>query len=65
MFGIGKSELMLQKVNEPKEILTQIDNISREDVNEVIDSIFGNGILSTAAVGRNINEDRFNNLMGN
>ena len=65
MFGIGKSELMLQKVNEPKEILTQIDNISKEDVFEVIDSIFGNGILSTAAVGRNINEDRFKNLIGN
>jgi predicted Zn-dependent peptidase len=65
MFGIGKSELMLQKVHEPKEILTQIDNISKEDVFEVIDSVFGNGILSTAAVGRNINEDRLKNLMGN
>jgi predicted Zn-dependent peptidase len=64
MFGIGKSELMLQKVHEPKEILTQIDNISREDVFEVIDFIFGNGILSAAAVGRNINEDRFKNLLG-
>lgn len=64
MFGIGKSELMLQKVQEPKEILTQIDNISREDVFEVIDFIFGNGILSAAAVGRNINEDRLKNLLG-
>lgn len=64
MFGIGKSELMLQRVQEPKEILTQIDNITKEDVFEVIDLIFGNGIQSTAAVGRNIDEDRFKNLMG-
>lgn len=64
MFGIGKSELMLQKVYEPKEILTQIDNITNEDFYEVIDLVFGNGILSTAAVGRNISEDRLKNLIG-
>lgn len=64
MFGIGKAELMLQKVQEPKEILTQIDNITKEDFYEVIDLIFGNGILSTAAVGRNIDEDRLKNLIG-
>lgn len=64
MFGIGKSELMLQKVHEPREILTQIDSISKEDVYEVIEHIFRNGILSAAAVGRNIDEDRFKNLLG-
>lgn len=63
MFGIGKSELMLQKVYEPREILTQIDNITYEDFYEVIDLVFGNGILSTAAVGRNIDEDRLKNLV--
>lgn len=64
MFGIGKSELMLQRVHEPREVLSQIDSISKEDVFEVIDRIFGNGILSAAAVGRNIDEDRFKNLLG-
>jgi predicted Zn-dependent peptidase len=63
MFGIGKSELMLQKVHEPKEILNQIDNISKDDIFEVIEHVFGDGILSTAAVGRNIDEDRLKNLV--
>lgn len=63
MFGIGKSELMLQKVNEPKEILSKIDNISKHDVYEVIETVFKEGILSAAAVGRNISDENFNTLI--
>ncbi|MCX7904910.1 MAG: insulinase family protein, partial [Caloramator sp.] len=36
MFGIGKSELMLNKVYEPKEILKKIDSITKQDFDEVI-----------------------------
>lgn len=64
MFGIGKSELMLNKVVDPKEILNKIDSISKEDVYEVIESVFSKGILSAAAVGKKINEDKFKSLIG-
>lgn len=64
MFSVGKSELMLKKVYEPKEVLTQIDSITKDSVDEVIDYIFGEGILSAAAVGRNITKEGFKNLLG-
>jgi predicted Zn-dependent peptidase len=64
MFGLGKSELMLGKVYEPKDILNQVDSITTADVHEVIENIFGNGIHSAAAVGRNIDEEKFKNLLG-
>ena len=63
MFGMGKSELMFKKVYEPKEILDKIDKISDNDVNELVDEIFKNGVLCAAAVGRNINEDSFKKIL--
>lgn len=58
MFSMGKSELMLGKIYEPKEILTKIDEITEKDVFEMIDFIFEEGIYSAACVGRNIDENR-------
>lgn len=51
MFGIGKSELLINKVFEPKEILDKIDLINMGDVNRIINSVFDSGIISAAAVG--------------
>ena len=63
MFGMGKSELMLSKIQEPKEILNKIDNITKEDIDEVIDCVFNKGIISGAAVGRNIDDVKFKNIV--
>lgn len=63
MFGMGKSELMLNRVNEPKEILDKIDKITSDDVHKTIEDVFKGGILSAAAVGRNISEDKFKSLI--
>ncbi|KPU43895.1 protease 3 precursor [Oxobacter pfennigii] len=52
MFGIGKSELLLGKINEPKEILDKIDAITHEDAKRIIKTVFENGIISSAAVGK-------------
>lgn len=62
MFSIGKSELMLGKTFEPKEILTKIDKITMDDMYEMIEEIFTNGIYSSAAVGRKIDESKLNKL---
>lgn len=63
MFGMGKSELMLGKAFEPKEVLNRIDAITEDDVNEVIDTVFKKGILAAAAVGRDIDEEKFKNIL--
>lgn len=52
MFGIGKSELLINKIYEPKEVLAKIDSINIDDANKVIKNVFGNGIISAAAVGK-------------
>ena len=52
MFGIGKSELLINKIYEPKEILEKIDLINIDDARRIINDIFGKGIISGAAVGK-------------
>lgn len=52
MFGMGKSELLINKIYEPKEILEKIDIIDINDVNRVIAKTFGKGIISAAMVGK-------------
>lgn len=58
MFSMGKSELMLNKIFEPKEVLNKIDEITDNDIHEMINFIFDEGIYSGACVGRNIDENR-------
>lgn len=52
MLGIGKSELFLNKIYSQKEILQKIDNVTIEDVNNVIDRIFVLNNVSISAVGK-------------
>jgi predicted Zn-dependent peptidase len=52
MFGMGKSELLIGRIYEPKEVMSKIDLINIEDVNRVINNVFGKGIISAAAVGK-------------
>jgi len=52
MFGMGKSELIINNVYEPKEILQKIDIISISDVNRVVKNTFNQGIISAAVVGK-------------
>lgn len=59
MFGIGKAELILGRVYTQEEILNRIDSITKEDVDRVIDYIFKDGIISGAAVGKDIDEKIF------
>jgi predicted Zn-dependent peptidase len=63
MFGMGKSQLMLNNVYEPREILEKIDNITQNDINEIIEYVFNPGIISAAAVGRNLKEDVFKSYL--
>lgn len=52
MFGIGKSELLLNRIYEPKEVLEKIDMINMDDARRIIKRVFGSGITSAAVVGK-------------
>lgn len=52
MFGMGKSELLNNKIYEPKEILQKIDLINMDDIRKIINNTFKEGIVSSAVVGK-------------
>jgi predicted Zn-dependent peptidase len=51
MNSIGKSELILDRIYSPEEILKKIDSISKNSIYHVIDAIFNNKQMSVSAVG--------------
>ena len=53
MTSIGKSELLLDKIYSPKEIIKLIDNVTMEDINYVIDLVFKNDKMGAAVIGPN------------
>lgn len=52
MNSIGKSELMLEKIFSPEEILEKVDRINMKEIEETIDLIFRNQKASLALVGK-------------
>lgn len=63
MFGIGKAELILGRVYTTDEVLEKIDALTKDDIDKTIDYIFKDGIISAAAVGRDILEESLENLI--
>jgi len=53
MNSIGKSELLLDRIYSPKEIIQLIDNVTMEDINHVIGIIFKNDKMGSAIIGPN------------
>lgn len=51
MNSIGKSELMLGKINTPEEVLEKIDRVSMDNVNEIIEKVLDFDKMSISAVG--------------
>lgn len=51
MNSIGKSELMLGKINTPEEVLQIMDNIKLDDIYEAINLVFKYEKMSISAVG--------------
>ncbi|MHB8063716.1 MAG: M16 family metallopeptidase [Ruminiclostridium sp.] len=51
MNSIGKSELMLGKIETPEEILKKMENIKIEDIYEIIEMVFKYENMSISAVG--------------
>jgi predicted Zn-dependent peptidase len=51
MNSIGKSELMLGKINTPEEVLDKIDKVNMDSINEIIERVFDFDKMSISAVG--------------
>ena len=51
MISIGKSELLLEKIYSPAEILERIDKVDMESVNSIIKHIFDTDNMGVAVIG--------------
>ena len=51
MISIGKSELLLNKINSPAEILEKIDKVDMAGVNAVIKAVFDTNKMGAAVIG--------------
>lgn len=53
MISIGKSELLLDRIYSPKEVLELIDSVTMDEIKYVIDCIFDDKCKGTAIIGPN------------
>lgn len=60
MSSIGKTELLLNKIYSPKEIIEKIDTVTMEDVEKVIEEIIDLSNIASITVGKNENISFFN-----
>lgn len=51
MISIGKSELLLEKIYSPAEILEKIDKVDMAQVNDIIRNVFDTGNMGIAIIG--------------
>lgn len=63
MFANGKSVLILNKVKTPEDIINEIDSITREDIEDVINKTFKDGVYNSAFVGNGIDINKINKLI--
>lgn len=63
MFSNGKSVLILNKVKTPEDIINEIDDITKEDIEAVINKTFKKGVYNSAFVGNGIDMNKINELI--
>lgn len=51
MISIGKSELLLEKIYSPAEVLERIDNVDMDSINSIIEHIFDMDNMGAAVIG--------------
>lgn len=62
MTSIGKSELLLNRIYSPKEIIEKIDSVTSKDIKEIIEKIFQFDKISITTVGKNDNLDQIKKI---
>ena len=64
MFSNAKQILFKNKIDTEEEVINKVDKISMEDIDFVLKSTFGEGIINAAYVGHNVNVDKLDNVIG-
>ena len=63
MFANAKSILFRNKISTQEEVIQKIDNISSDDIDFVLKECFGSGIINSAYVGKNVNNNSLENVI--
>jgi len=65
MVNLGESELLLNRIFSPEEILNRIDNIGMDDIERVVSRVFDNDKYNVAYVGKVKNHESINEQLKN
>jgi predicted Zn-dependent peptidase len=65
MFNNGKSVLFLNKINSLDDMVSKIDRIDQNKLQNVMEKTFSKGIQNSAFVGENVDLDIMRKIMGN
>ena len=63
MFANAKSILFRNKISTQEEVIQKIDNISSDDIDFVLKECFGSGVINSAYVGKNVNNNSLENVI--
>ncbi|NEZ46095.1 insulinase family protein [Clostridium niameyense] len=63
MFSNGKSVLFLNRIKKPEDVMKKIDNVTYSKIQEVMEKTYGEGILNSAFVGKNLNLEKAINII--
>lgn len=63
MFANAKSMLLQNKIKTQEDVINNINKISQDDINYVLEKCFKPGIISTAYVGHDVKIDKLNSLI--
>lgn len=63
MISIGKSELLLDRIYSPEEILERIENISIENISEIIEEVFCKNTPALSIIGNMSAKPDFSHLL--
>ena len=53
MMSMGKSQILLNKVNNPKDIINKINNVTDDEIDNIIKGIFNTDKIAISVVGKN------------
>ena len=65
MFSYGKSMLFLNRINDPQKIMSKIDSINQNKIEQVMEKTFKKGILNAAFVGDKVDIDSYSAVLEN
>ena len=63
MFANAKTYLFRNKIKTQEEVIKKIDDISKDNIQYVLDKCFKKGVLNTAYVGQDVEYDKLDSII--